>query len=110
MAVQGSGVRAQQSLCFRSRAACDQERRLTRSLGRVLILVGILLFLQGFGLGGVIATFGLARDLIGFVLLLVVVLVSSVTLLTRKNAIPNTAVRIKSTTSLASEADPADPP
>jgi hypothetical protein len=68
---------------------------LPRSLGRVLILVGILLFLQGFGLGGVIATFGLARDLIGSVLLLVVVLVSSVILLTRKNAIPNTAVRIK---------------
>jgi hypothetical protein len=54
---------------------------LPRWLGRVLILVGILLFLQGFGLGGVIATFGLVLDLIGFVLLLLVVLVSSVILL-----------------------------
>jgi hypothetical protein len=65
---------------------------LPRWLGRVLMLVGILLFLQGFGLGGVIATFGLVLDLIGFVLLLVVVLVSSVILLTRENPIPNTDV------------------
>jgi hypothetical protein len=68
---------------------------LPRWLGRALILVGILLFLQGFGLGGVIATFGLILDLIGFVLLLVVVLVSSVILLTRGNAIPNAAARIE---------------
>jgi hypothetical protein len=59
------------------------------------LLAGILLLLQGFGLGGVIATFGLALDPIGFVLLLVVVLVSSVILLTRGNAIPNTAARIR---------------
>ena len=57
---------------------------LPRSLGRTLILLGPLLFFQGFGLGGVIASFGLALDLIGFVLFLVFVLVSSVILLTRK--------------------------
>ncbi len=49
--------------------------------GSVSILAGSMLFLQGFGLGGVIASFGLILDLIGFLLLLVFVLVSSVTLL-----------------------------
>ena len=38
---------------------------LSRWLGLVSILVGILFFLQGFGLGGVIALFGLMLDLIG---------------------------------------------
>ena len=57
---------------------------LPRWLGWASILAGIMLFLQGFGLGGVIATFGLVLDLIGFVLLLVFVLVSSVILLTRE--------------------------
>jgi hypothetical protein len=57
---------------------------LPRWLGWASILAGITLFLQGFGLGGVIATFGLVLDLIGFVLLLVFVLVSSVILLTRE--------------------------
>ena len=66
---------------------------LPRWLGWVSILAGILLFLQGFGLGGVIASFGLVLDLIGFVLFLIFVLVSSVILLTRENAVPNTAVR-----------------
>ena len=56
---------------------------LPRWLGWVSILVGILFFLQGFGLGGVIASFGLVLDLIGFVLFLIFVLVSSVILLTR---------------------------
>ena len=51
---------------------------LPRWLGWVSILTAILLFLQAFGLGGVIATFGLVFDLIGFVLLLVFVLISSV--------------------------------
>ena len=60
-----------------------------------LILAGIMLFLQGFGLGGVIASFGLVLDLIGFVLFLIFVLVSSVIMLTRENAVPNTAVQIK---------------
>ena len=59
------------------------------------ILAGIMLFLQGFGLGGVIASFGLILDLIGFVLFLIFVLVSSVIMLTRENAVPNTAVQIK---------------
>ncbi len=45
------------------------------------ILAGILLFLQGFGLGGVIASFGLVLDLIGFVLFPIFVLVSSAILL-----------------------------
>ena len=66
---------------------------LPRWLGWMLILVGVLFFLQGFGLGGVIASFGLVLDGIGFVLLLIFVLVSSVILLTRDNAVPNTAVR-----------------
>jgi hypothetical protein len=68
---------------------------LPRRLGQLLILVAVLLFLQGFGLGGVIATFGLVLDLIGFVLLLVVVLVSSVIMLTRKTAVPSNAARIE---------------
>jgi Domain of unknown function (DUF4386) len=67
---------------------------LPRWLGWVSILAGILLFLQGFGLGGVIASFGLVLDLIGFVLFLLFVLVSSVMLLTRQNAVPDTAARI----------------
>jgi hypothetical protein len=50
-----------------------------------------MLFLQGFGLGGVIASFGLVLDLIGFLLLLVFVLVSSVILLMRESAAPDTA-------------------
>jgi hypothetical protein len=49
------------------------------------------LFLQGFGLGGVIASFGLVLDLIGFLLLLVFVLVSSVILVMRESAAPDTA-------------------
>ena len=63
---------------------------LPRWLGWVSILTGIMLFLQGFGLGGVIASFGLVLDGIGFVLLLIFVLVSSVILLTRENALPDT--------------------
>ena len=67
---------------------------LPRWLGWISILVGILLFLQGFGLGGVIATFGLVLDLIGFVLLLIFVLVSSVVMLRRTNgAVPSAAAR-----------------
>jgi len=59
----------------------------------VSVLAGVLLFLQGFGLGGVIATFGLVLDLLGFVLLLVFVAVSSVILLTRDDASGNTVVQ-----------------
>jgi hypothetical protein len=61
---------------------------LPRWLGWVSILAGILFFLQGFGLGGVIASFGLILDLIGFLLFLIFVLVSSVIMLTRENAVP----------------------
>lgn len=61
---------------------------LPRWLGWVSVLAGIMFFLQGFGLGGVIATFGLVLDLIGFVLLLLFVLVSSVLLLTRERRGP----------------------
>jgi len=64
---------------------------LPRWLGWVSMLAGSMLFLQGFGLGGVIASFGLVLDLIGFLLLLVFVLMSSVILLTRKSAAPDTA-------------------
>jgi hypothetical protein len=64
---------------------------LPRWLGWASILAGILLFLQGFGLGGVIGSFGLVLDLIGFVLFLIFVLVSSAILLRRENALPDTA-------------------
>jgi heme A synthase len=66
---------------------------LPRWLGWVSILVGILFFLQGFTLGGVIAKFRLALDGIGFVLLLIFVLVSSVILLRRENSVSDTARR-----------------
>ncbi|HEY6379558.1 MAG TPA: DUF4386 family protein [Candidatus Dormibacteraeota bacterium] len=67
-----------------------ESRVLPRWLGWVSILVGILFFLQGFGLGGVIASFGLVLDGIGFVLFLIFVLVSSVIFLTRANVVTNT--------------------
>ncbi len=57
---------------------------LPRWLAYGAIIASIFLFLQGFGLGGVIATFGLVLDLIGFVLLLLFVLVSSVIMLSRQ--------------------------
>jgi Domain of unknown function (DUF4386) len=68
---------------------------LPRWLGWVSIIVGVLFFLQAFGLGGVIATFGLVLDLVGFVLFLVFVLVSSVILLMRENASSGSAVQIE---------------
>src|SRR5262249_6206381 len=43
---------------------------LPRWLGWLAIVAGSTLFLQAFGLGGVIGLFGLVLDLIGFVLLL----------------------------------------
>jgi hypothetical protein len=46
-----------------------------------------LLFFQGFGLGGVISDFGLFLDLVGFLLLLIFVLASSVILLFRSRVV-----------------------
>ncbi len=68
---------------------------LPRWLGWVSVLAGILFFLQAFGLGGVIASFGLVLDGIAFVLFVIFVLVSSVILLTRQNAVPDTAGAIE---------------
>jgi Domain of unknown function (DUF4386) len=51
---------------------------LPRWLGWLAVVTAPFLLLQAFGLGGVIATFGLALDLVGFLLLLVFVLASSV--------------------------------
>jgi hypothetical protein len=68
---------------------------LPRWLGWASILAGIMFLVQGFGLGGVIASFGLVLDLIGFVLFLIFVLVSSVIMLTRENALHNTAAGIE---------------
>ncbi len=65
---------------------------LPRWLSWVAILAAIFLFLQGFGLGGVIATFGLVFDLTGFVLFLVFVLLSSVIMLRRERTATHNAV------------------
>ena len=58
-----------------------RSRVLPGWLAWIAVVAGICLFLQGFGLGGVIATFGLVIDLIGFLLFLAFVLLSSVILL-----------------------------
>ncbi len=80
---------------------------LPRWLGWASILAGILFFLQGFGLGSVIASFGLVLDLIAFVLFLIFVLVSSVILLTRQNALPGTAGGISASSPTLASALPA---
>ena len=59
---------------------------LPRWLGWTATVAGALLFLQGFGLGGVINTFGLAVDLVGFLLFLLFVLCSSIVMLRRREA------------------------
>lgn len=59
---------------------------LPRWLAWVSIAGGILLFVQAFALGGVIATFGVVVDIIGFVLLLIFVLASSVVALRREHS------------------------
>jgi Domain of unknown function (DUF4386) len=64
---------------------------LPRWLAYGAIIAAIFLFLQGFGLGGVIATFGLVLDLIGFVLLLLFVLMSSAIMLDRERRFDATA-------------------
>jgi Domain of unknown function (DUF4386) len=61
-----------------------RARLLPRWLAWIAVTGGTFLFVQGFGLGGVIGTYGLVLDLIGFVLFLVFVLVSSVMLLRRQ--------------------------
>jgi hypothetical protein len=58
---------------------------LPRWLGWVAIAFGALFFLQGFGLGGVIASFGLVLDLIGFLLFILFVLASSIVMLRRES-------------------------
>jgi hypothetical protein len=61
---------------------------LPRWLGWTSILITPFFFLQGFGLGGVIGTFGLVLDLIGFLLFFIFVLVSSAILLRRGDPVP----------------------
>lgn len=63
---------------------------LPRWLGWFVIVAGILFFVQGFGLGGVIASFGLVLDLIAFALFLIFVVVSSIILLRRQPAVAST--------------------
>ena len=58
-----------------------EKRLLPGWLAWTAVVSGVLLFLQGFGLGGVIGTYGLVIDLVGFVLFLLFVLLSSVILL-----------------------------
>jgi hypothetical protein len=65
---------------------------LPRWLCWMAIVSGMLLFVQGFGLGGVIGTFGLVVDGIGFVLFLVFVLMSSIRFLTRGRVKGNAAL------------------
>jgi hypothetical protein len=55
-----------------------REPALPRWLGYVALVSALGLFVQGFGLGGVIGDFGLVFDLIGFVLFMLFVLASSI--------------------------------
>jgi hypothetical protein len=64
------------------------SRVLPSWLAWVAILASPFLFLQAFGLGGVIGSFGLVLDLIGFLFFLIFVLVSSAILLKRGDAAP----------------------
>ena len=63
-----------------------QSRVLPRWLAWMSVIGGVLLFLQAFGLGGVIGTYGLVIDLIGFVLFLLFVLLSSAILMRDRGA------------------------
>jgi hypothetical protein len=58
-------------------------RVLPRWLGWVAVAASPFLLVQAFGLGGVVANFGLALDLVGFLLLLIFILTSSVIGVTR---------------------------
>lgn len=60
-------------------------------LGRISIVAGLMFFLQAFGLGGVIASFGLVLDIVGFVLFLIFVLASSIIFLRSRTAVPSAA-------------------
>lgn len=60
------------------------SRVLPRWLGWVAVAASPFLLVQAFGLGGVVANFGLALDLVGFLLFLIFVLASSVIGLTRE--------------------------
>jgi hypothetical protein len=64
---------------------------LPRWLGWTSIVAGLMFFLQAFGLGGVIASFGLVFDIIGFLLFLIFVLASSIIFLGRPTALSNPA-------------------
>ena len=59
-------------------------RLLPRWLGYVAIVAAVGLFVQGFGLGGVIGDFGLVVDLIGFGSFMIFVLASSITMMRRE--------------------------
>jgi nucleoside recognition membrane protein YjiH len=61
-------------------------RVLPRWLGWIAVATSPFFFLQGFGLGGVIANFGLVLDLVGFLLFLIFVLASSMIGLARAPA------------------------
>ena len=65
-----------------------RTRALPQWLAWIAVTGGLFLFVQGFGLGGVIGTYGLVLDLIGFVLFLVFVLLSSVMLLRHRDPAP----------------------
>jgi hypothetical protein len=70
-----------------------QTAVLPRWLAWIAVISGTLLFLQGFGLGGVIGTYGLVLDLIGFVLFLLFVLFSSAILLRDRGPARTTEAR-----------------
>jgi hypothetical protein len=67
-------------------------RPLPRWLGWLAIAASPFLFLQAFGLGGVVSNFGLALDLIGFLLLLVFVAATSVVGLMRIRSVAATTL------------------
>jgi hypothetical protein len=59
---------------------------LPRWLSAIAVVSGVLLLLQGFGLGGVIGTYGLVIDLVGFLLFLLFVALASVVRLRAREA------------------------